>query len=113
MKKLALFGGSNCIAFDSLGSVFAHSLYAKQIQQIGTTYYASWKRFRMDIVSKKCLITPAREMNKCRKWVKRIKRPKKKRQNKVAMDLCELCKVGTNEIPPTFLAAFNSLTFYS
>jgi len=29
------------------------------------------------------------------------------------MDLCELCKAGTSEIPSTFLAAFNSPTFYS
>ena len=37
----------------------------------------------------------------------------KKKKNNVAMDLCEPCKTGTNEIPSTFLAAFKSPTFYS
>ena len=41
------------------------------------------------------------------------KNKNKTKQNNVAMDLCELCKAGTKEIPSTFLAAFKSPTFYS
>ena len=54
-----------------------------------------------------------KQKQKQRQKQKQKQKQNKTKQNNVAMDLCELCKAGTNEIPSTFLAAFKSPTFYS